>query len=464
MRSRILFTGILMLSVLAACGGGEVDTGLLGRFPQGYDAYMTLDPELTGIEDILRSVEDNLSDQALRDIEESEIPLDPFQWSQWVDEMGIEPGEIGVIGLSEDMDFLALFIPAGDGEKLRSFVEDAEGEAEFLQMDEYTVMVITWDSDDQIDELEEALAGAPLSEDEQYLQLIEKAYLSDAAFSCVFFEEVTEVPIGAFMTISNSETVLSLAVAVEDEELEQYSEMFGENLQSSSIMFPQNTMAAVRSTLDMEWLASEYGELAELSDTDVRDVESGLPFLGFESLEEFFGVFQGDYCFSLSEIELDNSGEPSGGAGIMAVSLTDSEKLSGSLSMVSSMSEAERGTEGDVTTFLIGEGSNRIWFFISNDVFYVTYNIEPGDVIHGIRAQDFFSGASAEGFMGGAADPEKLAAGVSMDEDTEDLIQDIFSENAQFSISFNENMAYSRITAGPDALDALVKLAVQMSE
>ena len=70
------------MAVIAACGGGEVDTGLLGRLPQGYDAYMTVDPELIGIEEILQAVEENLPEHALRDIEESDIPLDPFQWSE----------------------------------------------------------------------------------------------------------------------------------------------------------------------------------------------------------------------------------------------------------------------------------------------------------------------------------------------------------------------------------------------
>ena len=452
------------MAVIAACGGGEVDTGLLGRLPQGYDAYMTVDPELIGIEEILQAVEENLPEHALRDIEESDIPLDPFQWSEWVEEMGIESGEIGVIGLSEEFDFMAFFIPAGDGDKLRAFVEDSHGEAEFLQMDEYTVMVINWDDRDQIEDLEEALSGAPLSENEKFTLLTEKAFLSDAAFSCVFFEEITEVPFGAFMTVSDSETELSVAVAIDDEELEQYSDMFGEGLQSRSIKFPLNTMAAVRSTLDMEWLAREYGELAELSDADVEDIESGLPFLGFESLEEFFGVFQGDYCVSLSELELDTRGEPSGGEGVLAISLTDSEKLTAGLSMISSFSEADRETVDGVTVYLIDEGTDRIWFFISDDVFYLTLNVEPDDVIHGISAQDFFSGESANGFMGGAADPELLADGVSMDNDTEDMIRDIFSENAQFSISFSNGMAFSKVMAGPDAIEALVKLGFRMSE
>lgn len=455
---------LVLLIITTGCGGGSGDSGLLGRLPQGYDAYITVDPERAGVDEILEIVKDNLPDYELADIEEEDFPIDVFNWDEWKEELGIEPGEIGFIGLSEDMDFLAVFLPCGDGEKLREFVEDAGGEdeTEFLQMDEYTVMVIAWNDDDQIDDLEEALEGQSLSSDEKFIEMFDKASVGDAAMSFVFFEEITEMPVMAFIAANDNSTELSVAVIIEDAELEEYSGMFGEGLQSSSIMFPENTMAATRTTIDIDGLLDLYDEMMEGNRGNSQDIDTGLALMGFDSAEEFIGIFKGDFCVAVSEIELDGYGEPEGGAGVFAMSLSESEKLESSLDMISAMVEAYRESFGDVTAYRIDIEGEDLWFFISEDVFYVSFNIDPDDVTEGIKASDFFTGSSTDGFIGGAANPEMVMNGLSLDRDTEELIQDVFAENADFSISFDGTLAYSRVTAGPDAITALVSIGMQM--
>jgi len=454
----------LLLLLAAGCGSGGGDTGLLGRLPGGYDAYITVDPDKADVAMILEIVEDNLPDYELDDIEDADLGLDVFDWEEWKDELGIEPGEIGVIGLSEDMDFLAFFLPCGDGEKLREFVENAGGggETEFLQMEEYTVMVIAWEDDDQIDDLEDALEGESIAEDQEFTLMAEKAFLNEAAVSFVFFSEITEVPVMGFVSQGGNETEMSVAVILDDNEVAEYSAMFGDGMQSSSIMFPRNTMAAVRTSMDMEELAHGYADIADGSGADVADVETGLAFIGFDSMEEFIGTFQGDFCIALTELEMDDSGEPEGGAGVMALSLADAEKLESSLAMISTLAEADRENFGDYTAYSIEIDRDELWFFISDDVFYVTYNVDPDDVTNGSKASDFFTGSSQEGFMGGAADPEMVVEGLSLDRDTRELIEDVFAGNADFSVSFDGDLAYSRVTVGAGAIGALVSLAMQM--
>jgi len=459
--SFIAAAALLILS--AGCGGQS--PGLLGRMPRGYDAYITIDPEKADLAGILAALEDKLPDYAIEDIRESDIGLDPFDWSEWKTELGLEDGEIGILGLSDKMEFLAFFLPCGDGEKLRSFVENSgAGEAEFLEMDEYTVMVINWNDDDQIDELEEALAGEPLSSDETFASMMERAQVDGPAVSFVFFQEITEVPVLGMLARSQVETVLSIAVEIEDGEFQQYSGMMGEGLQSNSIRIPENTMAATRTTIDMDWLISEYDELDGVSRADIEDIENGLPFIGFDSMEEFLAAFQGDFCVTVSEIELDSYGEFETGSGLIAISLAEPELLEAALSTVSSLAGAETERNDDFTAYLIEDSSQEIWFFISDGVLYITINIEPDEVTGGIAAQDFFSGSSSDGFMGGLADPGKVLRGISMDSGTEELIQNIFSGRAEFSISVDGDFVSATIYAGPAALESLIMIAVEMEQ
>lgn len=456
--------GLLLLILAAGCGSGGGGTGLLGRLPQGYDAYVTVDPEKADVQEILEIVQDNLPDYELADIEELDLGLDVFDWDEWTEELGLEPGEIGIVGLSEDMDFLALFLPCGDGEKLREFVEDAggSGETEFLQMEEYTVMVIAWDDDDQIEDLEEALEGDPISADDDFALMAGRAKADNPAVSFVFFREITEVPVMGFVSQNDDETEFSAAVILDDEEIAEYSGLFGDGLQSSSIMFPENTMAAVRTSMDMDLLADEYEDIADESGADVEDVETGLAFIGFDSMEDFIGAFRGDFCVAVTELEMDDFGEPSGGAGVMALSLTDGEKLESSLAMISTLAESDRETFGGVTAYLLEVDGNEIWYFVSDDVLYVSFNVDPDEITDGVKAQDFFTGSSSEGFMGGAADPEMVVDGLSLDRDTEELIEEVFAGNAGFSVSFDGDIAYSTVTVGPGAITALVSIGMQM--
>jgi hypothetical protein len=248
---------------------------------------------------------------------------------------------------------------------------------------------------------------------------------------------------------------------LEDNALSGYSDFFGNGLQSGSIMFPENTMAALRFSIDTAGLALNYEDAAETEDAGVKDIEAGLAFIGFSSIKEFIEVFRGDFCVAVSEIEVDRNGEPRGGAGLLALSLADPEKLATSLNMISVLAESERESFSDYTAYHLETGDEEIWYFISNDVLYVSFNTDPGDITGGMNASGFFRGSSADGFMGGAANPEMVVGGLSLDRDTEELILGVFAETADFSVSFDGTLAYSTATVGPDALTAIVSLAMK---
>lgn len=466
MKRIVLTAAVAAMATLTGCNlfGGKSDPGLIGRLPAGYDAYMTVDPETADLARILEIVEDNLPEYQIADIEDADIGIDVFDWQDWQENLGIEAGEIGIVGAGEDMEFLAIFLP-GDGEKLREFVEenDKEDKTAFLEMEGYTVMVIAWEDDDQIDDLEEALEEGPLSEDPVFRALSDKAMVDDPSLGFLFFEEITEFPVMGSVSCRDDETEIGFAMIMEDEELAAYSGLFGNGLQSSSIMFPENTMAAIRTSMDMEKLAEEYEDIARESGADVEDVEMGLAFIGFDSMDEFIAAFGGDYCIAVSEIELDSSGEPEGGSGLIAMSLNDGDKMESSLNMISTLSESERESFGDLTAYLIEFEGNELWYFIHDEVLYVTFNVDPDDVTDGMKASDFFTGDSKNGFMGGAADPDMILENMSFDDDTEEVIETVFSgEDVAFSFSLDGDVGYSRVTVGPGAIVAAVSLAMQM--
>ncbi len=222
-----VFTAVLLLGISAGCGGK--DTGLIGRLPAGYDAYITIDPQGADLPGILKVLEDDLPERQLRDISQSDLGFDVFQWSEWTDELGIEPGEIGIVGTGEDMDFLAFFFPCGDGEKLRDFVREAGGEdeAEFMRMDEYTVIVIEWENSRQLSAFEDALSGESIAEDEGFAALMERAGVDSPALAFAFSGNVTEVPVMGFISTHRG-TRLNLAAMLEDEGFQDYAGAFGD--------------------------------------------------------------------------------------------------------------------------------------------------------------------------------------------------------------------------------------------
>ncbi len=287
--------------------------------------------------------------------------------------------------------------------------------------------------------------------------MMERAGVDSPALAFAFSGNVTEVPVMGFISTHRG-TRLNLAAMLEDEGFQDYAGAFGDGLQSGSIMLPENTMAAVRTTMDMEWLVEEYGSIGD----EAAEVEAALPFIGFSSMEEFIGVFRGDFCVALTEIELDEYGEPEGGAGIMAISLTEPDKLQSSLDMISAFTDGRRENQGDYTAYMIESGRDEIWYFIAEEVLYVSYNISPEEITDGVGAGEFFSGTASRGFMGGAANPAMMVQGLSLDSETESAILSLFDENTSFSVSFDGRTAYSEFSAGPGALEAIVSLALGM--
>ncbi|MCK5035436.1 MAG: hypothetical protein KAS73_06065 [Candidatus Sabulitectum sp.] len=469
MRYFVTALATLLLIGATGCFGGGSGSGsvLLGQMPQGYDMYITIDPESMDLAGILEMLEDVLPEDGIEKIEDLNLDLDPFSWDEWKEELGILQGEIGVISLTEDEEIVAFFLPCGDGAKLKEFVEDSDfGDTEFFAAGEYTVMVVAWDDDDLLDGLEDALADDPLSTEDDFIEMNSATVVNNSCINFFFSEEVAEVPIYGAFSSTSSESVLKITVITDNDEVELYTGLAGEGLQSGSIKFPENTMAAVRYTLDMEWLAAEYENLLDgTATTNLEDIEAGLPFIGFESLEEFIAVFQGDFCISIQEIKLDEYNEFESMEGTIAISLRDPDKFMSSLDMVSLFAEADRDEIDDITIYEINENGESFWYFIADDVFYVTMNINPEDILDGVSAGDYFRGdVASSGFMGGAVDPEGILEGIQADDDTEEIIAALFEDRAVFSVSIDGQMFTSTTVAGPDVLKSLISLVGLFAE
>ncbi len=111
---------------------------------------------------------------------------------------------------------------------------------------------------------------------------------------------------------------------------------------------------------------------------------------------------------------------------------------------------------------MIESGRDEIWYFIAEEVLYVSYNISlkrsPTESGQGSSSPEPPPG----GFMGGAANPAMMVQGLSLDSETESAILSLFDENTSFSVSFDGRTAYSEFSAGPGALEAIVSLALGM--
>ena len=457
---KYLSSAVVLIVVIAftGCFGPSSSNGgveLLGQMPQGYDMYMVLNPEGIGLEQILASLRENLPEDVLADLDEEDIPFDIFDWQEWKEGMALRDGAIGVFSLTEDDDFVAFFLPCENQTQLESFIQDNDfGETEFFTSGEYTVMVVAWDDDEQLTDLEDALNDGVIADQSDFEKMNEKISTTDASIAFFFSDKVAEVPIFGTFSANSDESRLEISVITDDEEVPQFLNFFGEGLISDNIRFTENTMSAVRFTVDIEALKAGYDEMS-----NIEEVEAGLPFIGFESMEEFLSIFEGDICVAFQKLELDDHDEPTEVEGMIALSLTDTEKLESSFQMISAIASAETEEFGDVLAYQVTQEDNDIWYFISDNVFYVSFNTRPSDIIDGTEAKDFFAdGIAVEGFFGGAADPEGIMEGLEGKPEMQEIITALFEERIEFSVSAEDQMFTSVIVAGPDVLESAIAL------
>jgi hypothetical protein len=448
---------VLLVSATGCFGGGAGGPALLGQLPQGYHMYVAFDPEAMDLEGILETLEGNLPEDVLENAEDSDIVIDPFSWADWKEGMGLRDGEIGIVALTEDEELVAIFLPCTDQAKLEDFVEENDfGETEFIPYGEYTVMVIACDDDGLIEDLEYALTQAPLSSDDGFTAMKEATELNGSCISFMFSGDVAEVPVYGVFSSNSTESILKVTVITDGNEVAQYTELFGDGLQSGNIRFPENTIAAVRITVDMDKAQDMYTDVS--GESGMAEIEAALPFIGFESMDEFLGVFQGDFCVSLQNMELDEHGEPDNMEGVFAISLANPEKLEASLSVISAFVEADRDEIQGVDVWEMVNGGESFWYFIKDGVLYVSMNISPADVIDGSSAGDYFNGAASEGFLGGAVDPEGVMEGIHTDDEIKETITTLFENRAVFSVSREDQMFTATTVAGPDVLKSLLSL------
>ncbi|MEA3266084.1 MAG: hypothetical protein U9P42_03985, partial [Candidatus Fermentibacteria bacterium] len=151
--------------------------------------------------------------------------------------------------------------------------------------------------------------------------------------------------------------------------------------------------------------------------------------------------------------------------GTIAISLLDPDKFMSSLDMVSLFADAERDEIGDITTYEISENGESFFYFIADNIFYVTMNIDPRDILDGVSAGDYFRGdVASSGFMGGAVDPAGVLEGIQADDDTEEIIAALFDDRAVFSLTIDGQMFTSTTVAGPDVLKSLISLVGLFAE
>lgn len=449
---------LTVVFVFTGCFGpssSNATVELLGQMPQGYDMYVVLNPEGIGLEQLLIALKENLPEEALENLEDEDIPFDVFDWQEWKEGMALRDGPIGLFSLTDDDDFVGFFLPCNDQAQLESFIDDNEfGETELFTSGEYTVMVIVWDDDEQLTDLEDALGEELLAEQSDFERMNANLSTTDASIAYFFSEEVTDVPIFGAFSANSDESRLETSVLIDNEEIPQFLNFFGEGLISDNIRFAENTMSAVRFTLDIDALKAGYDEL-----DDIEEVEAGLPFIGFETMDEFLSVFEGDICVAFQKIELDENDEPADVEGMIAFSLTDSEKLEASFMMISAIAGAESEEFGSVLVYKVAVDDNDIWYFISDNVFYVSYNTNPSDIIDGIEAKDFFAGGIAlDGFFGGVVDPEGVMEGIQGEPEMQEIITGLFQEKVEFTVSAEGQMFTSVSVAGPDILESSIAL------
>lgn len=448
---------VILLVVVSGCfGGGGVGSELMGQMPQGYDIYITIDPEAMDLAGILENIKDILPEEVLDEIGNMDLDMEFFRWNEWKEELGILDGEIGIIFPTEDASIVAFFLPCGDGSRLKEFIEDKDfRDTEFFSYGEYTVMVVTSGDDYLLDNFGEALENEPLFSDDDYAAMRNACEQDNSCMAFMFSAEVTDLPIYGVFSIDNTESVLKVAAAADNDELELYLGIFGEGLQSRNIKFPEHTMAALRCNLNTGWLAAEYGNIVEKSGNNgLEEIQEGLPFIGFSSLEEFLSVFQGDFCLAIRGIELNSNGSLEC---VFAISLVDSETFLSSISTMSLMAEATVEDFGNFTASRISNNDRDIWVFIEDDVFYVSVNVAPEDIIDGVSAGDYFSdGVASEGFMGGAVNTGEILEGILAEDDVEEIIAVLVGNGAVFSVSVRGKIFVSTFIAGPGIFESFV--------
>ncbi|MBN1434500.1 hypothetical protein JW921_07040 [Candidatus Fermentibacterales bacterium] len=328
MRTRFVSTrwfavvSLVVPMLVCSCGGPEEEPTLLDVMPEGYDVYVVAD--LSGMDagalmQRVRSM--NLVPESDLESFEDYVGFDPLDWEGWLDFFSLDgAGELGLVlemGHSEEPEVIALYLPT---QALREVEENMEqllpGELglEVFQSGGHVVLAMG-ERDDDVEDFRDDVESAsrPLSEEPGYARFRGLAGMAGADLMIYGMPPASE-GVSAFLLSAGCDgpaISYRMAADVTDPDFAEVAPFLESPGSGGRLLVPGGTIAVARLCVDMEPIAASVG--SELP----PEALMGLAMMGFESLEDFVGLFRGDVCVSLTGMR---DGVPSG---CLAIGLND---------------------------------------------------------------------------------------------------------------------------------------------
>ncbi|OPL19031.1 MAG: hypothetical protein AVO35_03645 [Candidatus Aegiribacteria sp. MLS_C] len=294
-----------MLSLLvlhAGCGGPAEPDSLMCSMPAGHDFYLTLNPELAGLDQVLRLIAGYAdADELGRADMVSIVGFDPFDWREWVDVLALRPGdEIGLVidGGRNDIRVVTFYLPTDDAASLEEFATglrdratEARAGMSLLSTGEYTAVSLFEEGSDAGPVDDYQLDGSIL-DDNDYSRLSGEGRREDTVLR--FFADTGSFPgtegfRAMLLECRESGGLVSVALSFSTEEDVPYLPFLASEGSSEGVTVPAGTDAAMRLSFNMPYLK----QLAMEAGLD-REVGTGLEEFGLSSFEELFDSFGGD--------------------------------------------------------------------------------------------------------------------------------------------------------------------------
>jgi len=341
-----LIAGTMLLLMVLSCGSESRESGLLDSMPAGHDIYITFNPFEIGIDEVLSSVEEIVSQGEQLPVAVSDIlNFDPFDWEGWTEALALRPdGEMGLLLNMDDSgdepELIALFLSSSDASLVEEFFNGILTQADapdvyylVTESQEYVVLAIA-PSQDLIDDFEESL-GTLINTDREFNQLREKSAAGVPALE--IFAEVglmsseNEVELMLLSCFADDANLgFQIVVKAHDADALESAAVVSASPNSGSASIPSDAIGALRLSLDIEVLK----EMIPSAIPPEGEMAAGM--LGFNSINDFIDVFSGDMFFA---IRTDGSEY----AGVIQYGLEDKNAID---DLLTGLSEIMGGTSG----------------------------------------------------------------------------------------------------------------------
>lgn len=422
-RTAFRFIGII-LPVLISCETNEHRPTLLDSMPEGYDVYLTFNPEEIGMEEVLSGLADGIYPLGENLVEVEDIlGFTPLDWNGWVNALAL--GIDGEIGLIIDFDrndivLIAVYMSSDSTAVVEQFytriTEHADdSEILFTESGGYTIAVIAHSST-VLEQFEESL-GNRIDSDESFNRFREKSS-SDLAAAELFvrlseFSEQDDIE-SLLITCSKDGTILklNLLALITGDDAIRYSSIIASEPNGDDVNIPSDISGALRISFDMETLKSFI-----LSEGLNREFEPGMEMFGFGSVEELLDAFSGDTYFALN-LENDEY------AGVLEYGLTTTGAVDQMLSKIYNLFMMSGGY--DLSSFdfqgstcygikgYLADGIDATEFGVFDDMFVIAGGFTLQDVAEGISFENYIAssglGMENSGGLMLVADVEPIAA------------------------------------------------------